>query len=162
MKVNGHISGDSMNKNCIIVLSVLLSAGLGILCPVLALSAPDVGQEGNAGNLIMSVQTDRAYYAPGDIIRIKGTIVEGNKQPVIADLLFQFQEMNKTGSSGADGSFLVTVPISLVEPENMYKLVISAQKDGFSGGNISIPIIIMGEPSSLAPVPTIPDEFTTT
>ncbi|KAF5091630.1 hypothetical protein DSECCO2_00190 [anaerobic digester metagenome] len=161
MKVNGHISGDSMKKCCTIFVSVLLFAGLCILCPVLAANVVHTDQE-NAGNLILSVKTDRAYYAPGDIIRIKGTIVDGNKQPVIADLLFQFQEMNKTGSSGTDGSFLVTVPISLVEPENMYRLVISSQKDGFPGRNISIPIIIMGEPSSLAPVPTIPDEFTTT
>ena len=79
--------------------------------------------------------------------------------PVVAGLVFQFQGMNKTANTTSDGSFSARVPISLIEPESMYRLIISAHAEGYEEKNLSIPIVIMGEPSSLAPAPVIPDEF---
>ncbi|ABD42731.1 hypothetical protein Mhun_3044 [Methanospirillum hungatei JF-1] len=109
--------------------------------------------------LNIQAKTDRSYYSPGDIIRIKGTVSGEENIPVQSRLLFQFQGMNTTANTTSNGSFSARVPISLIEPESMYRLIISAHADGYEEKNLSIPIIIMGEPSSLAPAPVIPDEF---
>jgi len=109
--------------------------------------------------LNIQAKTDRSYYSPGDIIRIKGMVSGEENTPVQARMVFQFQGMNTTANTTSDGSFSARVPISLIEPESMYRLIISAHADGYEEKNLSIPIIIMGEPSSLAPAPVIPDEF---
>ena len=141
------------DKSFKIIVAMLI--GACILVP--ALQAVSVV----ADESYMSIQakTDRGYYSPGDIIRIKGTVTGEDKSPVQAKLVFQFQGMNITTDSEPDGSFITRVPVSLIEPESMYRLIISAHAEGFEEKNLSIPIVIMGEPSSLAPAPLIPDEF---
>lgn len=118
---------------------------------------PVIGTDGTFLNIL--AKTDRGYYSPGDIIRIKGTVTGEENMPVVAGLVFQFQGMNKTANTTSEGSFSARVPISLIEPESMYRLIISAHAEGYEEKNLSIPIVIMGEPSSLAPAPVIPDEF---
>lgn len=145
--------------------TTLTRAGLTLLICVtciIPLAAGDIIDGSNSSNLTISAKTDRGYYAPGEIIRVRGIITGEMEKPVAADLLFQFQEMNKTATCGTDGIFRINVPISLALPENLYRLSISAHAEGHLEKNMSVPIIIMGEPSSLAPAPIIPDEFLTT
>ena len=129
---------------------------IAILIPAIPAN-PVIGTDGTFLNIL--AKTDRGYYSPGDIIRIKGTVTGEENMPVVAGLVFQFQGMNKTANTTSDGSFSARVPISLIEPESMYRLIISAHAEGYEEKNLSIPIVIMGEPSSLAPAPVIPDEF---
>jgi len=141
------------DKSFKIIVAMLI--GACILVP--ALQAVSVV----ADESYMSIQakTDRGYYSPGDIIRIKGTVTGEDKSSVQAKLLFQFQGMNITAYSDSDGSFITRVPVSLIKPESMYRLIISAHAEGFEEKNLSIPIVIMGEPSTLAPAPVIQGEF---
>ena len=129
---------------------------LAILIPAIP-ATPVIGTDDPFLNIL--AKTDRGYYSPGDIIRVKGTVTGEENTPVPAGLVFQFQGMNKTANTTSDGSFSARVPISLIEPESMYRLIISAHAEGYTEKNLSIPIVIMGEPSSLAPAPVIPDEF---
>jgi hypothetical protein len=41
------------------------------------------------------IKTDRGYYSPGDIIRVKGTITGVTGTAVQAQVLFSFQGMNQ-------------------------------------------------------------------
>jgi len=81
---------------------------------------------------------------------------------VQAQVLFSFQGMNTTTNTTPDGTLTAQIPISLSEPENLYRLYVSANAEGYEEKNLSIPIVIMGEPSSLAPALNIPDEFSFT
>jgi len=134
---------------------------LCVICIVPLAAGGLIGGQ-DSSNLTISAKTDRGYYAPGEVIRVRGFITGEMEKPVVAELLFQFQEMNKTATCGSDGIFRINVPISLALPESLYRLSISAHADGYLEKNLSVPIIIMGEPSSLAPAPVIPDEFLTT
>jgi len=107
--------------------------------------------ENESNILSVSVKTDKGYYAPGDVIRVHGMVRTSDNEPVNASLFFTFQGMDKKIFSGA-GSYQTIIPISLAEPENMYKLQIMASAQGYRDRNLTIPIIIMEEPSSLAPI----------
>lgn len=109
--------------------------------------------------IILSVKTDQGYYSPGDLIRVRGTITNSENEPINATLQFSFQEMNKTISSGLKGKFLTTVPSSPTMPENLYKMDIVARSLGYLDKYLTIPVVIMSEPSSLAPERVIPDDF---
>jgi hypothetical protein len=149
-----------MVQKCVrILILIMVISGYLTIFPIYA----DGGQpdQENIKLLSFSVKTDRGYYAPGEMIRIKGTVTSQEGNPVNASLLFSFQGMNKTASSGSGGSFLVTIPVSSVQPENLYKLNINAYLEGYREKTLSIPIVIMGEPSSLAPVRETTEEFQT-
>ena len=138
-----------------IVQITLLTLLISLIVSPVQVCAADTNQ----GLLSLSVQTDQGYYAPGDTIRIRGTITTEDTIPVNTSLQFMFQGMNRTEYSEDDGSFLVYIPSSRGEPEGLYKLEITAHATGFREKNLSIPVVIMGEPSSLAPARVIPDEF---
>lgn len=135
-------------KNSAIIIHITLIFAMLATYPVSA-------EENNHSVLSVSIQTDRGYYAPGDIIRISGLVLNEDKKPVNASLLFTFQGMRKTIFSGPEGSFLTTIPNSLAEPENLYKLIVNTWAPGYQVDNLTIPIIIMSEPSSLASGPGI-------
>jgi len=156
MRPNGHGSGDMMHKRLILyILAVFLIWWCLPAGPTLADSVTGTDER----FLTILAKTDRGYYAPGDIIRVKGTIIGDENASVLAELILSFQGTNTTTATNPDGSFAARVPISLIEPESMYRLIISAHADGYAEKNVSLPIIIMGEPSSLAPAPVIPDEY---
>ncbi|MDD3574535.1 MAG: hypothetical protein PHD71_05810 [Methanospirillum sp.] len=149
------MKNEMMQNKLACVLFVAMFFCIGILTP--ALKAAHIDEDKNYLNIL--AKTDRGYYSPGDVIRVKGKVTDEDMFPVQARLVFQFQGMNTTADTKSDGLFIIRVPISFIEPENMYRLTVSAHAEGFEERNFSIPIIIMGEPSSLAPVPVIPDEF---
>lgn len=158
MKARGHISGDQMKKNHGMII-------IRIWCMMLLVSAVFPGYVlADSGNntaplsgLSLSARTDRGYYPPGDNIRVLGSVT-ADSAPVNASVLFTFQGREKMVYTD-EGSFLVSVPISGSDPEDMYPLEILARSPGFLDKKMSIPIIVMDNPSSLSPEPQVPDEF---
>ncbi|WP_324331019.1 hypothetical protein [Methanospirillum sp.] len=156
MRPNGHGSGDMMHKRLTLY---ILAVFLIWYCLPAATTLADSVTGTDERFLTILAKTDRGYYAPGDIIRIQGTITGDENASVHAEIILSFQGMNTTTATNPDGSFTARVPISLIEPESMYRLMISAHAEGYAEKNVSLPIIIMGEPSSLAPPPVVPDEY---